>query len=568
MIAKSGKIDGVVYPSNEVIERYQSLGILGTETVAAALRAACAKFGSSTALVHGDQRISYRELDEVSDRVAAALLRRGLRPLDRVLFQIGNVPEIFTLLYGCFKADIIPVCTLPTHRESELEFLAQLTGARGYFFQTTFRNKPLLPLAQTVLSRCPEIAVAVSAGGADESGILSYAELIADVDLQAARAELSRVEINPLEVCIFQISGGTTGVPKVIPRMNSEYVYNMRCAAMKAGFDQSTVMLWPLPAIHNAAIGFYNTPTHLSGGTVVLQESHDPNSVLSVVEKERVTFFATVKPIVVRIIESGLLADYDFSSVRSTSSTNCAELMYEHFGTPSFHQFGMSEGMGMRSGPDDPEHLQRTTIGSPLSVHDEVRIVEPGTETLVREGEIGEYCARGPYTFHGYYKASDLNRDAFTSDGFYRSGDLMRAHVVDGRTFYSFEGRIKDNIDRGSEKISAEELERVLKECPAFTASAAVGYPDRIYGERVCACVVVRDGHVTPSVAELGQIFAAQGLAKFKWPERIEVFAALPLTEIGKVDKKALRAELAKRDEAVVSDNHVRAPRPATVATP
>lgn len=547
MTSQNKRLDGVVYPSEEVVQRYRSLNVLGTETVASALRDACRKFGPRTALVYGERRIPYREIDEISDRVAIGLLQRGLRPLDRALFQIGNIPELFALLYGCFKANIIPVCTLPTHREAELEYLARQTEVRGYFFQSRFRNNSLLPLAQKVLSGRPEIAVALTVGDDVADGLLSFSALIADIDFETARAELDRVEIDPLEVCIFQISGGTTGVPKVIPRMNSEYVYNMRCVARKAGFDQSTVMLWPLPAIHNAAVAFYNTPTHLCGGIVILQEGHDPKSVLSTVQKERVTFFATVKPIVVRIIESGLLSEYDFSSVRSTSSTNCAELMYEHFGKPSFHQFGMSEGMGMRSGPADPEHLQRSSIGSPLSPYDEVRLVVPGTETLVLPGEVGEFCARGPYTFHGYYKAPELNLESFTSDGFYRSGDLMRAHTVDAGTFYSFEGRIKDNIDRGSEKISAEEVERVLRAHPAFESAAAIGVADKIYGERVCACVVTRQLHQIPSVAELGVFFADSGLAKFKWPERIEVFESMPLTDIGKIDKKKLRADVSAR---------------------
>ena len=547
MSSRYGKIEGVVYPPSDVVERYRALGILGRETVAAALRDAAARHPDRVALIASDRRITFRELDEWSDRTGAALLQCGLKPLDRVMFQIGNIPELIFCLYGCFKANLIPVCTLPTHREAEIAFLAKLTEARGYIIQSQFRTADLVTLAKGLMPVCDSLDRLIVIGGDGGAGTMVFDDLIGAMTIEDARKLLDGIDIDPLEVCIFQISGGTTGVPKVIPRMNSEYVYNMRCVVQSARLTESTVMLWPLPGIHNAAVGFYNTPTHLSGGAVILQQAHDPDSLLSVVERESVTFFATVKPLVMRIIESGKHKSYDLSSIRSTSSTNCAQILHEHFGLPSFQQFGMSEGMGMRTAPDHPDHLQRVCIGQPLSPYDEVKLVEPGTNDPVPDGEVGEFCARGPYTFHGYYKAPDVNRESFTPDGYYRSGDLMRAHIADGVVLYSFEGRIKDNIDRGSEKISAEEVERALQDYPAIQSVAVIGVADRIFGERVCACLVLKPGCHTPSVADLGEHLSGRKLAKFKWPERVEAFGQMPLTDIGKIDKKKLRAEVESR---------------------
>jgi 2,3-dihydroxybenzoate-AMP ligase len=547
MSSQYGKIEGVVYPPSEVVERYRAMGILGSETVAAALRDAAARHPDRIALIASDRRYTYRELDELSDRAGAALLQCGLKPLDRVMFQIGNIPELIFCLYGCFKANLIPVCTLPTHREAEITFLARLTEARGYIIQSQFRGSDLVVLAEELMPSCDSIDHLIVIGGDGRDGTNAFGDLIDAMSLEDARKLLGKVDIDPLEVCIFQISGGTTGVPKVIPRMNSEYVYNMRCVMQSAGLTESTVMLWPLPGIHNAAVGFYNTPTHLAGGAVILQQVHDPDSLLAAVERERVTFFATVKPLVMRIIESGRHQSYDLSSIESTSSTNCAQIIHEHLGLPSFQQFGMSEGMGMRTAPVHPENLQRVCIGQPLSPHDEVKLVEPGTENPVPLGEVGEFCARGPYTFHGYFKAPDINRQSFTKDGYYRSGDLMRGHVADGTVLYSFEGRIKDNIDRGSEKISAEEVERALQNYPAIENAAVIGVADRIFGERVCACLVLKPGCHAPSVADLGEHLSRQKLAKFKWPERVEAFSQMPLTDIGKIDKKQLRAAVESR---------------------
>jgi non-ribosomal peptide synthetase component E (peptide arylation enzyme) len=116
----------------------------------------------------------------------------------------------------------------------------------------------------------------------------------------------------------------------------------------------------------------------------------------------------------------------------------------------------------------------------------------------------------------------------------------MRAHLVDGALLYSFEGRIKDNIDRGSEKISAEEIERFLRDYPGIGQVAVIGIADPVYGERVCACVTAQSGDF-PSVSSMGAFLEMVKLAKFKWPERVEIFSEMPLTEIGKIDKKKLR---------------------------
>jgi non-ribosomal peptide synthetase component E (peptide arylation enzyme) len=141
----------------------------------------------------------------------------------------------------------------------------------------------------------------------------------------------------------------------------------------------------------------------------------------------------------------------------------------------------------------------------------------------------------------------EINRTSFTADGFVRSGDLMKAHEIEGQVCYSFEGRLKDNIDRGGEKFGAEEIENVIARHPGIADVKAVAMPDRLYGERVCAYLIMRPGHRPPSVSELGQFLGAQGLAKFKWPERVEELDAFPVTRVGKVDKGALRKIIAEK---------------------
>ena len=170
-------------------------------------------------------------------------------------------------------------------------------------------------------------------------------------------------------------------------------------------------------------------------------------------------------------------------------------------------------------------------------------------------GEIGEFCARGPYTIRGYYRAEQHNQSAFSPDGFYRSGDLARAHDVDGVLMYSIEGRIKDVINRGVEKIHAEEVEEVILRHPDVVNAALVAMPDPVLGERGCAYLIIEPGAAEPTVASLGEFLLGHGLAKYKLPERVEIVPEFPLSNVGKVSKKHLRERIAAalRDDSPTS---------------
>jgi 2,3-dihydroxybenzoate-AMP ligase len=207
--------------------------------------------------------------------------------------------------------------------------------------------------------------------------------------------------------------------------------------------------------------------------------------------------------------------------------------------------FGMAEGLLNYTRLDDPEQVICGTQGRPLSPDDEVRLVdELGRD--VPDGEAGSLLTRGPYTPRGYYRAAEHNARAFTPDGWYRSGDICR-RTPEGNLIV--EGRDKDMINRGGENVSAEEVENLAYRVPAVRQVAAVGMPDPELGERVCLYVVPRPG-AEVTLAEIRQEMAAAEVARFKWPEHLITVAELPVTKVGKIDKKALRADLATRSRA------------------
>jgi non-ribosomal peptide synthetase component E (peptide arylation enzyme) len=204
--------------------------------------------------------------------------------------------------------------------------------------------------------------------------------------------------------------------------------------------------------------------------------------------------------------------------------------------------FGMAEGMLMFVRLDDPEEVRMETVGRPLSPDDEVRLVDDDDQA-VAPGEIGEFLARGPYTLRGYFGAPEYNTRAFTADGFYRSGDLMRLHATGN---YVVEGRKKDLINRGGEKISAEEIENLILMHPAVQNVACVPMPDPILGERMCAYVILRRGAAL-DLRELVGFLVNEEIAKHKLPERLEIVDEFPLSPFGKVSKKDLTERITRQ---------------------
>lgn len=541
-------IPGVVYPPAEYAARYKAAGVLGEVPLGETLHRVAQAHADRVALVAPGLRMTHRALDETTDKVAAALLRLGLKPLDRVILQIGNIPDFFFVLYGCFKAGLVPVCTLAAHRESEIGFLAPFTAARAHIVQG---NAAKFDLAGFAVELQPKSGVEhiIATGGPTRPGVRSLDALIAGIDAREARRAVEALDIDPWNVAIFQLSGGTTGLPKVIPRFHNDYVCNMQAVAAHVGYNEKTIIYWPLPAVHNAGVAAFNTPVHLQGGAVVVTEAVDPDTLLSTIQRERVTITGGALPIIVRMIERQKSQPYDISSIEQFVALDSGPMIERELGVRANHLFGMAEGLIMFTRFDHPPEVRAGMIGHPISPYDEVRLARPGTDDPVAEGEDGEFCCRGPYTLHGYYKAAEHNLKAFTRDGMYRSGDLMRAVRIGGKLFYKFVGRIKDNIDRGAEKISAEEIETYVGRHPAVASVAAIGMPDPMYGERVCVYLILNDGHAAPSIAELGAFLGQQGLAKFKWPERIEVMENFPVTKVGKVSKALLRADVSQKLE-------------------
>ena len=501
-------------------------------------------YADRPAIAFQGHEVTYRQMDAHVTRLAYHLTKMGLKTYDRVMVQLLNGPELIYLVYACFKIGAIPIATLPAHRWSEISNIAQQAGARAHAIPAgSLKDFDFEEFADKIREEVPSVEFVLTAGQAPQrSGMVSINDIIEqDIDLDKARAELKAYRPDPMEPTIFQLSGGTTGTPKIIPRTHNDYYYNAKCCSDAQGFDGDTRVLIPAPMMHNLPMVCGTLPCHIKGGTVVTLSSLAPDTVLKAIEKNRVNTLG-ILPVLLRILEfpEKILQKYDISSVKLLIIAALPPLM-DLFHCDAIQVFGMAEGIISWSRHDDPPEIKHQTQGRMVSEADEMKILDLVTGEELPAGEKGEMVCRGPYTIRGYYKAPDRNKEAFTPDGYYRSGDLV---IVDEKGNMQWSGRIKDCIDRGAEKINAEEVEGHVVEFPKVDQVAVVGMPDKILGERICAFVVPMPGEIF-TLDELSEfLLNERKIAKFKLPERLEFVDELPLTKVGKFEKKSLREKI------------------------
>ncbi|HJQ16454.1 MAG TPA: AMP-binding protein [Allosphingosinicella sp.] len=539
-------LEGVVRFPPDFAARYRAKGYWQDRSIADIFAEAFAEFKDRIAIIDRDRRVTYAQLDERSTRLALNLLDEGFKPLDRVVVQLPNTVEFAYLYFALQKIGCIPVMALPTHRFHEISQFIELSGATACATPDKTADFDYRELVRRIRPSSRTLRCGIVLGEAP-ADYLSLTELI-DRPSKRSADELGAISIDPEDPAVFQLSGGTTGIPKLIPRSHNDYVYNSRAAAAVTGVGSDRILLNVLPLAHNLPLACPGLQGYLlHGGTVVLGNSTRAEDILALIERHRVSHIALVPTLLIRLIDDPAIAKHDLSSLRVIQSggqrlqpevrRRTKQLFPNAFVQENF---GMAEGMLMFVRPDDPDEVRLETVGRPISPDDEVRLVDDDGND-VAPGEVGEFLARGPYTLRGYFGAPEYNAGAFTADGFYRSGDLMRRHPSGN---YIVEGRKKDLTNRGGEKISAEEIENLILAHPAVQNVACVPMPDRVLGERMCACVIVRsDAALT--FEQLVAFLKQQEIAKHKLPERLELMDEFPLSPFGKVSKKNLAERVA-----------------------
>lgn len=498
-------------------------------------------------LVEGDQRYTLGDMWMKSEHLAAQLYAHGLRSQQIVVFQLPNSADFFVTFLALLRIGVIPVMALPSHRQMEIEHYVRASGAVALFVADKIKDFDFRQMAESIRKSQPHLRNVFVKGEAGPNAT-SINALLATEAPDTVRSAVAAYMPEATDVALMLLSGGTTALPKLIPRTHNDYLYNFEQSARVAGFGPDTVQLMVLPMAHNYNLG---SPGILgaisSGGRVVIAPRGDTATVFQLIAAERVTTVPAAVPLFVNWLNDPSLSTYNFNSLQMVQnggarlSPELRDRIRKTLRCQYQEVYGTAEGLLNLTPLDADDATILTSSGIPMCPADEIKVLdEHGRE--VPDGERGELVTRGPYTIRGYYDAPEINARAFTPDGFYRMGDIV---TKSERTIFC-EGRKGDLINRGGEKIGIDEVENLILKHPAVHSVALIAMPDPTYGERACACVVLRPNE-TLTFEQMIDFLLVQNIAKFKLPERLELFTEFPISGAGKIMRRTLRENLIDR---------------------
>ncbi len=546
-------LEGFVPFPEEFGKRYKAKGYWLDKTLGEEFDEAVAKYGDRVALACNGEYVTYTELGMRATRLALHFIERGLRPYDRMIMQLPNELEFAYVYFAAVKIGVIPIMALPVHRDAEIGFFAQFTKAKAHVVPSAFKDFSHQAMSREIRTKTPTMELTFVSGQEVDGDLISISALLADrIEARVPVESLRKYRPDPMEPGVFQLSGGTTGVPKIIPRTHNDYALMCKRAGEIVRITKDSVMGIAIPVNHNFALCSPGLQGVIyRGGRVVLIPSPRTDVVFGAIQKERVTVMPTPPALLIRWMEAPELSKFDLSSLEvvlaggARLNAEAAKKIKPILGCDYHQNLGMSEGMLFWTERRDSYELLLNTQGAPMFEDDEVLVVDE-REKEVPYGEPGELLVRGPTTIRGYYNSPEYNRKAFSAAGFYRTGDVVKMYR--GR-YLSVEGRIKDTINRGGEKISAEEVENHILAHPKVENCAYVAMPDRVLGEKGCAFVLTKVGQ-SLTLDELCRFLKEErNIAVIKLPERLELVDAFPMTEVGKIDKKALRKLISEKVE-------------------
>lgn len=531
-----------IWPA-EFVARYRQAGYWRGETLAGFLRERASQFAERTAIVGyaGGQlvRWSYAQLWEQVETAAAGFLALGLQPGDRVVVQLGNMPQFYSVVFGLFRAGLIPVYALPAHRLTEITHFATKAEACAYVIAARYEQFDYLALAREVKAAQPALEHVIVVDG-DAGEFTSFSSF------RPEPARLPTTDADPQSVAFLQISGGSTGLSKLIPRTHDDYIYSFRASNAICNITPESVYMVALPAAHNFPMSSPGAFGALyAGATVVVSPNPSPETAFPLIAAERVTAVGLVPPLALLWAQAAATTPHDLSSLQvlqvggAKLTPEAARRVIAGLGCQLQQVFGMAEGLVNYTRLDDPIETIIETQGRPISPDDEVLVVDDQGRTLA-PGQTGYLLTRGPYTIRAYHNDDAANARSFTEDGFYRTGDVV-TRTPEG--YLIVQGRATDHINRAGEKISAEEVEDHLLAHPQVFDAAVVSVPDAYLGERICAFVIARQGE-RPRAMELKKWFKQRNVAAFKVPDQIVLVDAFDTTAVGKISRKELRAKL------------------------
>ncbi|MGD8984523.1 MAG: AMP-binding protein [Desulfobacteraceae bacterium] len=534
--------------TNIEIDKFVYKGFWHDLTVCDCLDRNVERFPNKLAVVDDATEVTWKGLQEKTNRLAVQLKRLGVEYGDFFVLQLLNMVEFFYMYFALNRIGAIPVMCLPRHRRLEIDHEIGLHEAKGICIPSSGGKFDYVAMVEEIRQNHPYLKILLTTEGQAPRGWHSVEELLKGAgEMDYAADYLDQFKPDPNDISTELLSGGTTGVPKGIPRTHNDYLCGWDYVGRVAGYTDDSVGLVAIPAAHNAPMENVSGPLIFRGGTIVLSGSPKPESHFHLVEKYGITHTLIIPVQIIYWMEGypELSKKYDLSSLKVVAAggqkvrPELVEWCIETLGVDFVNTFGMAEGPQLSNRWDSPKEVKMYTVGRPIIADPEVqiRLVDDNNKE-VKQGQVGEMVMKGPLTFKGYFRAEEENKKTFDEQGFMHTGDLMSIRE-DGS--YVVEGRKKDTILRGGENVYPERIEDRLKEHPKVANCAAIGMPDPRLGERLCTIVQPIKGEEINS-EEIIDFLKKEGISLFELPERVEIVGGWPLTAVNKIDKRRLRA--------------------------
>lgn len=490
------------------------------------------KYKDKVAAICKDSKISYKELDILSTKIADSLMNKlGISAGERICIISRNSIWYLAILFGIWKAGAIAVPVNWRLKAKELEYVLQNCEPVLIFHEEEFVKE----LSEALGSVLPIKTVAIS--GTPLPGGMRLDDL-----MRWGKERELHYEPSPEDIAMIMYTSGTTGRPKGVIFTHARELADLYDHLIDLGLQETDVMLWNMPWFHNGGLTLGLLHTLIRGATgVIYSGSFVPEDILYVVEKFKITALNLVPTMLARLIRCEQITQFDLSTVgkiyygASPIPHSVQKGAMEVFSRAKFYQtYGQTEsGMLLVLRPEDHYTEKRSFTGRPLCLASVKAVID---SREARVGEVGELiCRQKPLAMPGYWRNEEATREVLR-DGWLHTTDLAR---VEEHGYYTIVGRLKDMIITGGENVYAKEVENVIMEHPSVEEVAVFGLPDEEWGEIVCAAIVVREGKRLSEEELL--MHCSKWLAGYKKPRRIFFMNELPKNAAGKVLKDIIR---------------------------
>lgn len=524
--------------------------------------------------VHQKRRLTYRDLQTQSRRLASALLGRGLVPGDRVAVWSHNNTEWVLMQLATAEVGLILVNINPAYRTTEVEYALNRVGCKLLVTMSRFKTSDYLGMlrelapewangepgrleSKKLLHLHTVVWIDEAGQGADEPGLMRFSDLLAMGTESDARVAAAAASLKPTDPINIQFTSGTTGFPKGATLTHRNILNNGFFIGECMKLTPADRLCIPVPLYHCFGMVLGNLACLTHGSTIVYpNDGFDPLTVLQTVQDEKCTGLHGVPTMFIAELDHPRFKEFDLSSLRTgiMAGSPCPTAVMQRV-VDDMHlseitiAYGMTETspVSCQSSTDTPLAKRVATVGQ-VQPHLEVKIIDTDSSEIVAPGERGELCTRGYSVMHGYWDDPAKTTEAIDAEGWMHTGDLA---TMDAEGYVNIVGRIKDMVIRGGENIYPREIEEFLYRHPAVQDVQVVGVPDAKYGEEICAWIVLKPGQTTTDVELRG--FCKGQIAHYKIPRYMRFVSEFPMTVTGKIQKFKIRD--AMKDELGLTEN-------------